>query len=172
MSRQPGETRPRDLRQAPGRRYASTRSEASPGARAVPGDRRRGLLFGAGAAVVVALAWLVVAGVLQLDLGTLVVAAICGWAVGTAIVWGAWGEGMHFPDVPLRVAAVALGIAAWAIGTMLVYLFSQATLPGSTLSFDQRLSATPFVEWFIGQLSPILLLQPALIAGFAYRAAR
>ena len=120
----------------------------------------------------VTLAWLVVAGVLQLDLGTLLVAAVAGWAIGTAVVWGAWGERLHFPDVPLRVAAVALGVAAWAVGTVLVYLFSQATLPGSTLPFDQRLSATPFVDWFAGQLSPILLLQPALIGAFAFRAAR
>jgi hypothetical protein len=130
------------------------------------------MLFGGGAAVLVALAWLVVAGVLQLDLGTLVVAAIAGWAIGTAVVWGAWGERLHFPDVSLRVAAVALALVAWAVGTVLDYLFSQAVLPGSTLPFEQRLSATPFVDWFAGQLGPILLLQAGLIAVFAFRAAR
>ena len=132
----------------------------------------RAVLFGVAAAALLSFLWLFFAGVLGTDYGAIVLAAIGGWGVGTAVAYGAWGERPHDPFAGLRVAAVGLALGAWLGGTALDWVWSQATLPGSAQSLAERLAQTPFVDWFAGQLSVLTVLQVGLVALLSWRAAR
>jgi hypothetical protein len=124
------------------------------------------------AAALFALLWLLFAGVLGIDYGALVVAAVGGWAVGTAVAYGAWGEREHPPLRPLRGTAVGLALGAWLAGSVLDWLWAQASLPESTQSLAERLAQTPFLDWLSGQLSVLTVLQVGLLALFSWRASR
>ncbi len=166
----PGDVRPpstRQLERPPGERYASGREEA---ARAPRWDRA--LLFGLGAALVGALAWVVAGGVVDLSGGLVVLAAVAGWGIGVAVRLGAWASRPHEPDGRTGALAIALGILTWLLGTFLVYLYSQATLPESALTFVERLAATAFLDWLTPQLvplAPIELLALVLVGWYAAR---
>jgi hypothetical protein len=136
----------------------------------------RAAIAGLLAALAASLVWGVTRAVLDLDLGLLVIAVGGGWAVGQAVWWGAWGEARKAEvTVPERwpaAMAAVLGSGVWLGGSFVAYLISLATLPGSTLSFAERLSSTPFDAWLIPQLGVLDALEIALLAILAWRTAR
>lgn len=95
-----------------------------------------------GIAVLAALVWAVLRGVLDLGIGLLALAALAGWAIG-ALVRQVHGT------VPLAAGVAAL---AWLAGLVLTWLVSMAILPGSSRTFLERVEATPFLDWMAPQL--------------------
>jgi hypothetical protein len=129
-------------------------------------------VFGLGAAAFFALLWFLFAGALGIEYGALVVAVVGGWAVGTAVAYGAWGERGHAPVPALRATAVAFALGGWLAGSVLDWLWTQASLPESTQPLADRLAQTPFPDWLSGQLSVLTALQVGLLAIFSWRASR
>jgi hypothetical protein len=163
----PGETRPNGLRRPPSERYAS-----APIPRRAEADHLRSLLLGGAAAALTALAWGLLAGVLDVRPGLLVVVGIGGWAIGLGVRRGAWGGAPHTPSNRGPLVAGLLGAAAWLGGLLVTWVVAQALIRGSTRSLPERLSETPFLEWLlpqVGLLEPIAL---AVLVGVAAYNAR
>ena len=135
-------------------------------------DLARAVAIGAGAALLFALGWLLLAGVLAMDYGIVVAAAAGGWLVGSAVAFGAWASRPHRPRRSLQALAVALTFGGWLVGNVFDWLWSQALLPGSSLSLPERLAQTPFADWLSGQLSPLTALQVGLAVVVSWRSAR
>lgn len=164
----PGEVRPataRRLERPPAERYgpARARSAARP---------RRGLALGTAAALVGAALWWLTGGLFDLSGGLVAVGVGVGWLVGTGVAYGTWGEAPHAPTRWLRTLAVGLGLAAWLVGSLLVYVFELAVLPDSTLPLAGRIASTPFVQFTVQQFLPLGPLELGAIAIFAWRASR
>ena len=123
-------------------------------------------------ALLFAVAWLLFAGVLGIDYGAVVLAALGGWAIATAVVYGAWSERPHERVPRLSVAAVALALAGWLGGNVLDWIWSQAVLAGSALPLPERVAQTPFPAWFAGQLSVLTVLQVGLLVLVGWRSSR
>ncbi len=114
-------------------------------------------------ALLVAVAWALLRGILELGPSLLAVAALGGWAIG-ALIRQASGP---------MLLAVGISAVAWLLGLVGTWLVSMAVLQGSTRSFPERLAATPFIDWMRPQLG---LLEPAglllLVAAAAYGSRR
>jgi hypothetical protein len=93
-------------------------------------------------ALLSALAWAVVRGVLEFP-GALAIAVVGGWLIGEIL----WSVRAH----PL-VAAVIAGLA-WLAGLVLTWVTAMALLPESTRTFIERLQHTPFLDWLGPQFS-------------------
>ena len=128
---QPGEQRPSSPPPAP----APRRRPDGPD-RFRPRSLPLALLEAAMVALVSALAWAFLKGVLEFP-GALMVAVIGGWLIGEVL----WSVRAH----PLIAAAVAVG--AWLVGLVLTWMTAMALLPESTRTFVERLQNTPFLEW-------------------------
>jgi hypothetical protein len=111
---------------------------------------------------IAALAWALLRGVLELSLGLLAVAVAGGWAIGAII---------HQVRPSPALAAVIGAFAGW-LALLLTWLVAMAILPGSSRSFVERLTATPFPDWLAPQLGALELASVALFAGVAAYAAR
>jgi hypothetical protein len=119
------------------------------------------LLAGA-AGIAAAFAWSVLRAVLELGPGSLVVAALGGWGIGTSLRQAGGSP----------ILAAVIGGLSWLAGLLFTWLVAMAILPGSTRTFVERVTATPFLEWLTPQLG--LLEAAALVAfvGFAGWSAR
>jgi hypothetical protein len=91
-----------------------------------------------------AVAWALLRSVLDISVGSLVVAALGGWAIG-----GSLRRGVSGASAPL---AAALGAVGWLSSLVLAWLVAMAVLPESTRSLTERLATTPFFEWLLPQL--------------------
>jgi hypothetical protein len=120
----------------------------------------------------VAIAWSVAAGLLDVKWGLVVVAALGGWLVGSAVSLGAWGETPHEPDVSVRSLAAALAVATWLLGVFGAYLVGLVILRGSSASFAERLANAPFGDALVTQLSLLDVAEIFLLAVVAWRSAR
>ena len=103
------------------------------------------------AGLAAALVWAVFRAILELGPGALVVVALGGWGIGTAI------REAHGP----ALLAAALGGLAWLVGLLLTWLLAMAVLPGSMRTFTERLAGTPFLDWLAPQFG--LLEAAALV---------
>ena len=171
----PGEVPPPGpgrLERPPGERDEVATGAASGVAPAARPRLPRGLAYGALAAAGGSLVWLVAAGVLELSGGLIVVAGVLAWVIGAAVRTGAWSGAAHAPDGRPGIIAIALGLLTWLAGTFLVYLYALATLPASSVSFAERLTAQPFLDWLAPQvipLAPVELAAFVLVGWFAAR---
>jgi hypothetical protein len=99
-------------------------------------------------ALVAALAWAVLRGVLELGPTALAVAAVGGWSIGVVL---------REARAPAILAAlVALG--AWLLGLIFSWLLAMALLPGSSRTLLERITGTPFLDWLAPQLGVLELV--------------
>jgi hypothetical protein len=129
-----------------------------------------GWLAAAGFAVVYALS----AELVGLTFGLPVLGLIGGWAIGTVVTLGAWGENEHPPHRGLRLGAVSLAVEGWLLGLILSYILSQVFIPQASTPLTDRLSLGGFFDYFRGLDFAWLLHLLALPAAayMAWRAAR
>ena len=109
-------------------------------------------------ALLAALAWALLKGILELGVGLLVVSALGGWSIGAVL--------RQVRPVPLLAAAIAA--LAWLGGLLLSWLLAMAILPGSSRTFLERIEGTPFIDWIWPQFG---LLEIAGLVLFAVAAA-
>jgi hypothetical protein len=102
----------------------------------------RAFLIALAVGLLAAVAWATLRSVLDITIGSLVVAALGGWGIGASLRRG---------GLPRWVAA-GLAVVAWITALLLAWLVAMAILPGSTRSLAERLEATPFVDWLAPQL--------------------
>jgi len=165
----PGEVRPEaTLDRSPAERYRTRTATTVP----APLDRFRAVAAGAVASAVVALVMGMLSAIFDVELGSLAVAAVGGWAIGIAVVWGAVGFGDGRRPASLGMLAATLGALTWLAASLVDYLVSLAILPGSTRPFGERIAAQPFIDYLGQQLSVVDALQIALLVIVAWRSAR
>lgn len=124
------------------------------------------------AVVAVALVYALLRSVLDLTSGLIAVAAGGGWVIGAGVRAGAWGGMAHRASgVPVALAMV-LGSVAWVASLLGAWLMAMAILPGSSRSFPERLSATPFLDWLSPQLDVLDLLDLGLLVLLAWVGSR
>jgi len=150
--REPGE-RPRQGRLSP--MVPARGSQHRP--RSTPRSIALAVLLAFAAALGAASAWAIMRGLLELGPGSLVVAALGGWAIGAAVRLA------HGP--PLLAALLAS--AAWLAGLLLTWLLAMAILPGSTRTFAERVAGTPFLDWLSPQLGVLEAAALLLYMGVA-----
>lgn len=131
----------------------------------------RGLLFGLAAALVTGAIAAVLAAVFNVGLGLIAVAAAGGWAIGTA-VRGSWVSQPRPPASRVRLVAVACGLAAWLIGSLLEWVLSLALLQGSSVGLADRLAQTPFPTFLSQQLSIQDAVELLILGALAWRSTR
>ena len=132
----------------------------------------RSVAFGVlGWAIIVA-GWLAFEGVLGLDWGMVVVAAVGGWAIGSLVGSGAWSGIPHPSSGRIRLFAGVLAGSAWLGGQIVVYLWTRVTLPESGLDLGSRIAATPFTAYLGGIIGPLDALEIVLLVTTAWWAAR
>ncbi len=164
---EPGEVRPGVRDATPPTRDTRDRLPASgqvgEGRPGVPRRSRAGaLLLALGAALLVAAAWALLRGILELGAGLLALAAVGGWAIGAALRTG-W---------PSAILAALMGAAAWLLGLVLTWLVAMALLPASSRTLPERIAATPFIDWLSPQFELLEVVGLLLLAGVAGVAAR
>ncbi len=100
-----------------------------------------------------AVAWVVLASILDLSVGLVFLSAIAAWLTGTAVALGAEpGSFRRQRSTILLAIAVCLGI--WVVGTCAAYVVSLAILPDSTLDLLARMANAPFLDSIARQLHP------------------
>lgn len=125
------------------------------GSQAISMPRR--VMLALGMAVLAALAWAVLRGILDLSVGLLVVAGAGGWGIGAAL-----------RELPRgRLLGASLGLAAWLSSLLLTWLVTRLVLPGSSLGFTERLAQTGFLDYTLQQAGALELASLALFAGGA-----
>lgn len=120
------------------------------------------ILVAGAAGIASALAWSVLRAVLELGPGSLVVAALGGWGIGTSLRQAGGSP----------ILATVIGGLSWLAGLLFTWLVSMAILPGSTRTFLERITATPFLEWLAPQLGLLEAAGLVVIVGFAAWSAR
>ena len=141
----------------PGERRPSSSSSSLPTRRVEgperfrPGSTPLALAEAVLVALLSALAWAIVRGVLEFP-GALAVAVVGGWLIGEIL----WSVRAH----PL-VAAVMAGLA-WLAGLVLTWITAMALLPESTRTFIERLQHTPFLDWLGPQFGWLEIIGLAL----------
>jgi len=149
---------------------ATARSAPPPVSR--PPNLPRAFLAGLGVAASVAIVLAVLRAIFDIGPGLLVVAAVGGWLLGVAVVWGAFGAALHSPQAGVQRTAAVLGAVAWLGGSAIDYLLSLALLPASSRTFAERLSDQPFPSWLAPQLSLFDAVEVAILVVVAWRSAR
>lgn len=114
------------------------------------------------AAVLAALGWALLRGILEVTAGLLAIAAIGGWGIGAAI--------RRVRSAPLLAAL--LGSGTWVLALLLTWVVTKATLQGSSQTFLERLTYQPFLDWLSPQFGLLDVAGLALFAGTAAFAAR
>ena len=112
----------------------------------------RGLVFATVAAIGGAAAILVLGGVITLTAGLVVVAAVTGWAVAQALRVGA---GQELTGGRRTATAVAIALAAVALGQLLLWLYARTE--GGVLPIGD----------YLGETFGILVPLQAIAAGVA-----
>jgi hypothetical protein len=145
-----------------------------PAPRPVPSgrpDRRRGLLFGAAMALPFVAVWALASAVLDVGGAVLVVAGAAGWLIGTAVALGA-EPGSIRRSRGTVLLAMAVSLAAWPAATIAAWLLSRAILQASTLTFAERLAATPLLDFAGPQFVPLGPLELGVLALFGWLGSR
>lgn len=175
----PGETRPRALARPPGERYGggAMRDGAAAPLRATQRavtrpSLVRAALFGLLTAVGIGAVLAVLIGILDLDIGLLAPAAFGGWAIGIATRAGAWPNVVALPSRPVRGLAIAFAAFAGLAGHFGAYVVSLMLRPDSSLTFDQRVAQSSFLDWLSPQLSLLQVLELLLLCGIAWYSSR
>jgi hypothetical protein len=115
------------------------------------------VLVASAAGLAAALAWSILRAILELGPGSLVIAALGGWGIGTAL---------RQASGPPTLAAVIGGLS-WLASLILTWLLAMAILPASTLTFPERLAGTPFLEWLAPQIGLLEVAGLVVFVGFA-----
>ena len=115
-----------------------------------------GIVLAIGVALVAAVAWSILRGILELSVGLLVVSALGGWGIGATLR-------RSLPSMPL---AVTLGVGAWVASLVLTWLVTRMTLL-SDRDLIGRLTQTPFLDFTAQQFGVLELLSLLLFAGSA-----
>jgi hypothetical protein len=115
-----------------------------------------GIVVALAVAVVAALAWSILRGILELSVGLLVVSALGGWGIGAALR----------RSVPSWALALGLGTAAWVLSLVLTWVITRVTLL-SDRPLDERLAQTPFLDFTAQQFGLLEVVSLALFAGAA-----
>lgn len=153
---QPGEQRPPATPAA-----ASPRRPAAGPERFRPSSLPMALIEAALVALLSAVAWAFLKGVLEFP-GALIVSVIGGWLIGEVL----WSVRAH-PAVAAGIAA-----AAWFVGLVFTWIIAMALLPESTRTFVERLQTTPFLEWLGPQFGWLEIGGLVLYVGAALVGAR
>jgi hypothetical protein len=132
---------------------------------------RRGLAYGIAMGLPFAAGWAVAAAVLDLGVGVVVVAAIAGWLIGTAVALGAEPGTVRRTRATTGLA-IGLSLATWLAAVIGAYLLGLAILPGSTLPFVERLANAPFLESAAQQFLPFGPIELAVVAVSGWLGAR
>jgi hypothetical protein len=134
----------------------------------------RGLGLGWLAAAAFAVVYALSAELVGLTFGLPIIGLIGGWAIGTVVAWGGWGEYEHRPNRGLRVGAASLAVEGWVLGLILSYILSQAFIPQASTPLSDRLSLSGFFDYYSSLDFAWLLHLLALpaVAFTAWRAAR
>lgn len=111
---------------------------------AVPWSRGRAVIVALAAALVAASVWALLRSVLDISIGSFVVAALGGWAIGAS-----FRRSVTSAAAPLAAVLAAVG---WLTSLLLAWLVAMAVLPESTRTLAERLTATPFLDWLLPQL--------------------
>jgi hypothetical protein len=165
----PGEVRPRTLERPPGDRYLLPDAGDPPAAHP---DMVRAAVFGAAAALLVAVLAAAFNAGLDFLVGVTVVAALGGWLIGRAVRHGAWSGRAHISSPAPLVLAVLLALAAWLVGEIGAYLLSLATLPDSVRTLPERMADLPFLDWLSPQFGPFEIVSLFLLGGLAWFSSR
>ena len=131
----------------------------------------RGLAYGIAMALPFAAGWAIAAAVLYLGAGLVLVAAVAGWLIGTAVALGAEPGTIRRTRATVTLA-VAVSLATWLAALIGAYLLSLAILPGSTLPFVERLANAPFLEATAQQFLPLGPIELAVVAVSGWFGAR
>jgi hypothetical protein len=131
----------------------------------------RGLAYGVGMALPFAAAWAIAAAVLDLGVGVVVVAAIAGWLIGTAVALGAEPGTIRRTRGTVTLA-MAVSLATWLASTVGAYLLGLAILPGSTLPFIERMANAPLLDTLAQQFLPFGPIELAVVAVSGWLGAR
>jgi hypothetical protein len=153
-------TEPGEQRRA-GMRTTTPARPSSGWARLRPRRLSVALLEASAVALLAAIAWALIKGILEFA-GVLIVAALGGWAIG-ALLWQVRAS-------PL-IAAVIAGLA-WVTGLVFAWLLAMATLPGSSRTFLERVEGTPFLEWLGPQFGVVEIAGLVLYVAAALYGAR
>jgi hypothetical protein len=151
---EPGERRPS------GKPRRATPTRSGGWARLRPHTMAVALIEALLVALLVAAAWALLKGILELGLGLLVVAVLGGWSIGAVL--------SLVRPAPLLAAGIA-GLA-WLTGLVLTWLVAMALLPSSSRTFLERLEGTPFLDWLSPQfglleIAGLVLLVIAAVYG-------
>ena len=119
----------------------------------------------------VTLGWVVVGAILELRPGLVILAAVAGWLIGTAVALGA-EPGTLRRQRSTIVLAVAVCLGTWLVGTYAGYLVSLAILPESALNLFGRMANAPFVDLLATTFLPGGLLQVVAVGLFGWLGAR
>jgi hypothetical protein len=92
-------------------------------------------------ALLAAVVWALLKGILEFGAGLLGVAVVGGWAIG-AVFWQVRAS-------PILAGVIAM--VAWVVGLILTWLLAMAILPNSSRTFLERVEATPFTVWLSPQ---------------------
>jgi hypothetical protein len=92
-------------------------------------------------ALLAALAWGLLKGILELGVGLLAVAALGGWTIGVVLY--------QVRLSPLLAAAIAA--LAWLAGLVATWLVAMTILPSSSRTFVERIEGTAFIDWLSPQ---------------------
>jgi hypothetical protein len=111
---------------------------------AVPWSRGRAVLVALAAGLAAATVWALLRSILDISIGSIVVAALGGWAIGASL-----RRSTTTAAAPLATVLAAVG---WLTSLLLAWLVAMAILPESTRTFAERLAATPFLDWLLPQL--------------------
>jgi hypothetical protein len=141
---EPGEQRPADV--SPRSRRARTEA---------PWSRARAIVSALAVGLLGASIWAILRSVLDITVGSLVIAALGGWGIGACL--------RRADGSPL--VAGLLAAAAWLAGLLLAWVLAMTLLAGSTRPILDRLAATPFPDWLSPQLGIVEV--GALVAGVA-----
>ena len=92
-------------------------------------------------AVLAAIAWGLLKGILEIGVGLLPIALLGGWLIGATL-----------RAVPRALPlALVLAILTWLGGLLCTWLLAMAVLPNSSRTFLERLEGTPFLDWLAPQ---------------------
>jgi hypothetical protein len=154
VTNSPGSPGERRLQRPPSERYRTPEPEVPDR----PASRRRGLVLGALAALVLAAALVIAGGLLLITAGLIAIAGIGGWAVGLAVRVAA-GSTLSRRD--RMGAAVALAVAGVVLGQL--GLWGYAELEGGALGL------IPYLAEVFGFLVPLEVAAAGVAAWLAAR---
>jgi hypothetical protein len=132
----------------------------------------RATIYGVAAAQAVAL----VSGLLEdpigLSWGLIVVGLVGGWAVGAAVVAGAFSGRFHLILPRVRWLAALIAVVAWIEAAVVGYVASQLFYQGPATPLLDRLSLSGFIEYLNGSVFSPSIIGLAVMAFMAWRSAR